>query len=51
MTTATARTDAEIQADVIAELKWEPRVQAPEIGVSVEKIEVTCPRPSASCAA
>lgn len=42
MTIATAtRSDAEIQADVIAELKWEPRVQAPEIGVSVKDGVVT----------
>jgi osmotically-inducible protein OsmY len=42
MTTATQiRTDAEIQADVLAELKWEPRVQAPEIGVSVKDGVVT----------
>ena len=42
MSIATAnRTDAEIQADVIAELKWEPRVQAPEIGVSVKDGVVT----------
>jgi osmotically-inducible protein OsmY len=37
----TTRTDAEIQADVIAELKWEPRVQAPEIGVAVKDGVVT----------
>ncbi|MDB5856529.1 MAG: hypothetical protein JWQ76_218 [Ramlibacter sp.] len=42
MTIATeTRTDAGIQADVIAELKWEPRVQAPEIGVSVKDGIVT----------
>lgn len=42
MTTATTtRTDAEIQADVIAELKWEPRVQASEIGVIVKDGVVT----------
>jgi osmotically-inducible protein OsmY len=42
MTIADAtRTDAEIQTDVIAELKWEPRVQAPEIGVSVKDGVVT----------
>jgi osmotically-inducible protein OsmY len=42
MTTATTtRIDAEVQADVIAELKWEPRVQAPEIGVSVKDGVVT----------
>jgi osmotically-inducible protein OsmY len=37
----TTRTDAEVQSDVIAELKWEPRVQAPEIGVSVKDGVVT----------
>jgi osmotically-inducible protein OsmY len=39
MTTAVAtntRTDAQIQADVLAELKWEPRVQPNEIGVTVK---------------
>jgi osmotically-inducible protein OsmY len=42
MTTATAtRSDAEVQAEVLAELKWEPRVQAPEIGVSVKDGVVT----------
>jgi len=42
MTVATAqRTDAEIQAEVIAELKWEPRVQASEIGVAVKNGIVT----------
>ena len=42
MTIATAnRTDAEIQSDVQAELKWEPRVQAPEIGVAVKDGIVT----------
>ena len=30
------RTDAQIQADVLAELKFEPRVQPNEIGVSVK---------------
>ena len=35
--TATAtRTDAQIQSDVLAELRWEPRVQPNEIGVSVK---------------
>ena len=33
--TDTLRSDAEIQAEVQAELKWEPRVQATEIGVTV----------------
>src|SRR5213075_41095 len=42
MTTATANyTDAEIQRDVQAELKWEPRVQATEIGVAVKDGVVT----------
>jgi osmotically-inducible protein OsmY len=42
MSIATAtRPDAEIQTDVLAELKWEPRVQAPEIGVSVKDGIVT----------
>jgi osmotically-inducible protein OsmY len=42
MTTTTAnRTDAEIQSDVILELKWEPRVQATEIGVAVKNGVVT----------
>src|ERR1700704_1470033 len=42
MTTATeTRTDAQIQSDVLAELKWEPRVQSPEIGVAVKDGVVT----------
>jgi osmotically-inducible protein OsmY len=42
MTTATeTRTDAQIQSDVQAELKWEPRVQSPEIGVAVKDGVVT----------
>jgi osmotically-inducible protein OsmY len=42
MTIATANyTDAEIQRDVQAELKWEPRVQATEIGVAVKDGVVT----------
>jgi osmotically-inducible protein OsmY len=42
MTIATTlRTDAEIQAEVLTELKWEPRVQAPEIGVAVKDGVVT----------
>ncbi len=32
----TTRTDEEIQRDVLAELKWEPRVSPNEIGVSVK---------------
>jgi osmotically-inducible protein OsmY len=35
------RTDAQIQADVLAELKWEPRVQPNEIGVIVKDGIVT----------
>lgn len=42
MTIATANyTDAEIQRDVQAELKWEPRVQPTEIGVAVKDGVVT----------
>jgi osmotically-inducible protein OsmY len=37
----TVRTDAEIQAEVLTELKWEPRVQATEIGVAVKDGVVT----------
>ena len=37
MTTATvSRTDEQIQKDVLAELKWEPRVLPNEIGVAVK---------------
>jgi len=35
------RTDTQIQADVLAELKWEPRVSPNEIGVMVEDGVVT----------
>ena len=35
------RTDVQIQADVIAELKWEPRVQPNEVGVIVKDGVVT----------
>jgi len=35
------RTDAQIQTDVLAELKWEPRVQPNEIGVTVKDRVVT----------
>ena len=35
------RTDAQIQTDVLAELKWEPRVQPNEIGVAVKDGVVT----------
>ncbi len=42
MTIATeTRTDAQIQAEVLAELKWEPRVQSTEIGVAVKDGIVT----------
>jgi osmotically-inducible protein OsmY len=42
MTLATeTRTDAQIQTDVLAELKWEPRVQPNEIGVMVKDGIVT----------
>jgi osmotically-inducible protein OsmY len=42
MTTATTvRTDGEIQSEVLTELKWEPRVQATEIGVAVKDGVVT----------
>jgi len=40
--TATAsRTDAQIQTEVLAELKWEPRVLPNEVGVSVKDGVVT----------
>jgi osmotically-inducible protein OsmY len=35
-TATTVRTDAQIQADVLAALKWEPRVNPNEIGVIVK---------------
>ena len=35
------RTDTQIQTDVLAELKWEPRVQPNEIGVAVKDGVVT----------
>ena len=44
MATATAtatRTDEQIQMDVLSELKWEPRIQPNEIGVSVKDGVVT----------
>jgi len=42
MTIATeTRADAQIQSDVLSELKWEPRVQATEIGVAVKDGIVT----------
>jgi osmotically-inducible protein OsmY len=39
--TTDTRTDAQIQSDVLAELKWEPRVQPNEIGVAVKNGVVT----------
>jgi osmotically-inducible protein OsmY len=42
MTVATEnRTDSQIQSEVLTELKWEPRVQASEIGVAVKDGVVT----------
>ena len=42
MTVVTAsRTDVDIQNEVLAELKWEPRVQSNEIGVAVKDGVVT----------
>jgi osmotically-inducible protein OsmY len=38
---AATRTDAQIQAEVLAELKWEPRVSPNEIGVIVKDGVVT----------
>lgn len=35
------RTDAEIQQDVLAELRWDPRVQPNEVGVTVKDGVVT----------
>src|SRR3982074_1651508 len=40
-TATTTRMDEEIQRDVIAELKWEPRVNSTEIGVAVKNGVVT----------
>jgi len=40
-TTAEVRTDAEIQQDVLPELRWEPRVAPNEIGVAVKDGVVT----------
>jgi osmotically-inducible protein OsmY len=40
-TPAVTRTDSEIQADVLAELKWEPRLQPNEVGVIVKDGVVT----------
>src|SRR5262245_27820126 len=38
---AETRTDAQIQQDVLAELRWEPRLQPNEIGVIVKDEIVT----------
>jgi osmotically-inducible protein OsmY len=35
------RTDTQIQSDVLAEMRWEPRLQANEVGVSVKNGVVT----------
>jgi len=40
-TTTATRTDEQIQADVLAELKWEPRLSPNEIGVIVKDGVVT----------
>ena len=37
----TVRTEADIQSDVLAELKWEPQIQPNEIGVTVRNGVVT----------
>jgi len=39
--TSETRTDAQIQSDVITELKWDPRAQPNEIGVIVKNGVVT----------
>ena len=39
--TTEARTDAQIQEDVLAELRWESRVRPNEIGVAVKNGVVT----------
>jgi len=39
--TTETRTDAQIHSDVLAELKWEPRVRPNEIGVAVKNGVVT----------
>src|SRR5437764_6698822 len=40
-TAVEVRTDPQIQTDVLAELKWEPRVRPSEIGVAVKDGVVT----------
>jgi osmotically-inducible protein OsmY len=41
MTTITVKSDAEIQRQVLDELKWDPRVDATEVGVQVKNGVVT----------
>jgi len=41
MTTATMKTDSQIQADVLAELKWGPNVKETDVGVQVHDGVVT----------
>jgi osmotically-inducible protein OsmY len=41
MTTATLKSDIEIQQDVLKELKWDPRVDPTEVGVQVSQGIVT----------
>jgi osmotically-inducible protein OsmY len=41
MITTLMKTDTEIQQDVLAELRWDTRVSAPEIGVEVDQGIVT----------
>jgi osmotically-inducible protein OsmY len=41
MTTATMKTDSQIQADVLAELKWDPNVKETDVGVQVHDGVVT----------
>ena len=41
MKAAVARTDAEIQQDVLLELKWDTRVKETEVGVAVDRGIVT----------
>ena len=35
------KNDLEIQADVLAELRWDPKINAPQIGVEVSNGVVT----------
>ena len=42
------KTDAQIQQDVIRELKWDPRVEETEVGVEVDAVggaDVLVPQP------